>query len=33
VIARGGHYAAMENPEEFARALRQFLEGLGHTAI
>jgi pimeloyl-ACP methyl ester carboxylesterase len=32
VIPRSGHYAAMENPEEFARALRQFLEGLGHTA-
>ena len=28
VITRAGHYAAMENPEEFARALRQFLEGL-----
>jgi 3-oxoadipate enol-lactonase len=32
VIARGGHYAAMENPEEFARLLRQFLEDLGATA-
>jgi pimeloyl-ACP methyl ester carboxylesterase len=28
VIMRAGHYAGMENPEEFARALRQFLEGL-----
>jgi pimeloyl-ACP methyl ester carboxylesterase len=28
VISRAGHYAAMENPDEFARPLRQFLEGL-----
>jgi 3-oxoadipate enol-lactonase len=28
LIMRAGHYAAMENPEEFARALMQFLEGL-----
>jgi pimeloyl-ACP methyl ester carboxylesterase len=32
VIRRGGHYAAMENPEEFARLLRQFLERLSGTA-
>src|SRR5437868_3932279 len=28
VIARAGHFAALENPEEYARVLRQFLEGL-----
>jgi pimeloyl-ACP methyl ester carboxylesterase len=28
VIPRAGHYAAMENPDEFAQPLRQFLEGL-----
>ena len=28
VIPLAGHYAAMENPEEFARVLRQFLDGL-----
>jgi pimeloyl-ACP methyl ester carboxylesterase len=32
VIHRSGHYAAMENPEEFARSLRQFLESLTRTA-
>jgi len=28
VISRSGHYAAMENPEEYAGVLRQFLDGL-----
>ena len=28
VIPRAGHYAALESPEEFARVLRQFLDGL-----
>lgn len=28
VISQVGHYAAMENPEEYARVLRQFLDGL-----
>lgn len=28
VIPRAGHYAAMENPDEFAQPLRHFLEGL-----
>jgi pimeloyl-ACP methyl ester carboxylesterase len=28
VIPQAGHYAAMENSEEFARVLRQFLNGL-----
>lgn len=28
VISRAGHYAALENPEEYARILRQFLDGL-----
>ena len=28
VIPRAGHYAAMENPEDYARTLRQFLDGL-----
>ena len=28
VIPKGGHYAAFENPTEFARVLRQFLDGL-----
>lgn len=28
VIPKAGHYAAFENPDEFARVLRQFLEGL-----
>ena len=28
VIPRAGHYAALERPEEFARALLQFLDGL-----
>jgi 3-oxoadipate enol-lactonase len=27
-IPRAGHYAALENPEDFGRVLRQFLEGL-----
>ena len=32
VITRAGHYAAMENADEFSQPLRQFLEGLqvGH---
>jgi pimeloyl-ACP methyl ester carboxylesterase len=28
VIPRAGHYAALEQPEEFARMLRGFLDGL-----
>ena len=28
VIPRAGHYAAMENPEEYGRVLRQFLDRL-----
>jgi pimeloyl-ACP methyl ester carboxylesterase len=28
VIPRVGHYSALENPEEFGRLLRQFLDGL-----
>jgi pimeloyl-ACP methyl ester carboxylesterase len=28
VIPRAGHYAALEQPEEFARLLRSFLDGL-----
>lgn len=28
VIPRAGHYAAMENPEEYGRVLRTFLDGL-----
>ncbi|HVH87848.1 MAG TPA: alpha/beta hydrolase [Terriglobales bacterium] len=28
VIPKAGHYAALENPEEFARVLRQFLDAL-----
>ena len=28
VIPHAGHYAALENPEEFARVLRQFLDGV-----
>jgi pimeloyl-ACP methyl ester carboxylesterase len=27
-IARGGHYSALEDPQEFGRALRQFLDQL-----
>ena len=27
VISRAGHYAAVENPEEYSRVLRQFLDG------
>jgi pimeloyl-ACP methyl ester carboxylesterase len=29
VIPKAGHYSAWEHPEEVARALRQFLDGLG----
>lgn len=28
VIPKAGHYAAFENPDEFTRVLRQFLDGL-----
>ena len=28
-IARGGHYSALEHPEEFGRGLRQFLDEVG----
>jgi len=28
IIARGGHYSALEQPEEFGRVLRQFLDEL-----
>ena len=31
VIPRAGHYAAFENPEEYARLLRQFLDSLALT--
>jgi pimeloyl-ACP methyl ester carboxylesterase len=27
-IPKAGHYAALENPDEFAQALGQFLDGL-----
>jgi pimeloyl-ACP methyl ester carboxylesterase len=27
-IARGGHYSALEHPEEFGQVLRQFLDEL-----
>jgi pimeloyl-ACP methyl ester carboxylesterase len=27
-IVRGGHYSALEHPQEFGRALRQFLDQL-----
>lgn len=32
MIPHAGHYAALENPEDFTRALRQFLDGLALTA-
>lgn len=28
IVARGGHYAALEHPDEFGRTLRQFLDEL-----
>ncbi len=28
MVPRAGHYAARENPEEYSRVLRQFLDGL-----
>jgi pimeloyl-ACP methyl ester carboxylesterase len=28
VIPQAGHYAALENPEEFARVMRRFLNGV-----